>query len=269
MGWLSDIGSFLSSNKDLIGTVAGVGGALIGSSAAKDTAAALNKTAGQAAEMSKFTPYGVTTGFGQSWFDPKKQTAGYQLDPGLAAYRDKLMMLGAEALPGQINPTANAQQYYDEIQAMMAPARQQEQLGLQQNLFGSGRLGMRLAGEGAGAGAGGMYQPDVLGYNKAQELANMQLAQQARTQSMAELDQAIGRGTGLFQTGLGVEQLGMTPLQLGAEIGGRATTAGAQQAQYLLGGAQQAAQANLAGSVGWMNTMKDMGTSLMQYGGGR
>lgn len=239
------------------------------SSAAKDAANAQIETAKIAADMAKFTPYGVTTGFGTSYFDDKTQTAGYQLDPALAAYRDKLMGMGAEALPGTMDPTANAQQYYNEVQQMLAPQRAQEQTQLQQNIFGSGRLGMRLAGEAAGAGAGGMYQPDVLGYSKAQELANQQLAQQARAQSMAELDASIARGTGLFQQGLGVEQLGMTPLTLGAEIGGRASTSGANAGQMLMQGGLGAAQANLAAGVGWGNTLGDMGIGLMKYGGNR
>ena len=248
---------------------AGLGLGLLGqskaSSAAKDAANAQLESAKIAAEMSKFTPYGVTTGFGSSWFDADTQTAGYELDPALAAYRDKLMSMGAEALPGTMDPTANAQMYYDEIKAMQEPMRQQEQAQLQQNMFGSGRLGMRLAGEGAGAGAGGMYQPEVLGYNKANALADQALAQQARTASMAELDAAINRGTGLFTSGMGVEQLGLTPLELGATIGGRATAAGQQAGAQLMAGGQAAAQANLASGMGWSNTMKDLGLGLMQF----
>lgn len=235
------------------------------SDAAQQSATDLMNLTNAATEMSKFTPYGVTTGFGSSWFDTEKQQAGYQLDPALAAYRDKLLLMGTSALPSTMDTAAAGQQYYDEIQAMMQPARQQEQQQLQQNLFGSGRLGMRLAGDAAGAGSGGMYQPDVLGYNKAQELANQQLAMQARQQAQNELDASINRGTGLWQTGLGIEQLGMTPLSLGAEIGGRATSAGASAANQLLTGGQAAAQANLASGVGWSNTLKDLGLGLMKY----
>ena len=248
---------------------ASLGLGLLGQSQASNAAEAAGdkqlEAAKIAADMSKFTPYGVTTGFGSSWFDTENNTAGYELDPALAAYRDKLMGMGAEALPSTMDPTANAQNYYDEMQAMMAPARAQEQTQLQQNLFGSGRLGMRLAGEAAGAGAGGMYQPDVLGYNKANALADQSLAQQARQQSMNELDAAIARGTGLFTSGIGVEELGMKPLAIGAELGGRASSAGANAGQYMMGGAQGAAQANLASGMGWANTMKDMGLGLMQF----
>lgn len=262
---LSSVGSWLGNNSDLVATAGSLYGQYQASNAAKDAAAAQMNAANIAADMSKFTPYGITTGLGSSWYDTEKQQAGYELDPALAAYRDKLLLMGTEALPQSLDTSAAAQGYYNDIQAMMAPARAQEQKQLQQNLFGSGRLGLRLSGEGAGAGVGGMYQPDVLGYNKAQELANQQLAQQARTQAQAEMDAAINRGTGLWQTGLGVEQLGMTPLTLGAEIGGRATSGNQAAATALLGGANAAAQANLASGVGWSNTMKDLGLGLMKY----
>ena len=252
----------------LIGAGAGLLGQAMASRSADKAAATQLHAANKAAEMSKFTPYGVTTGFGQSWFDTEKQTAGYTLDPALAAYRDQLMMMGAGSLPTEIDPTARADQYYGEMVDMMQPSRQMEQTQLQQNLFGSGRLGMRLAGEAAGAGAGGgMYQPDVLGYNKATELANQQLAMQARQQSMNELDAAIARGTGLMTSGFGVEQLGMGTIGMGSELGGRATAAGTQAGSALLGGAQAAAQANLASGVGWANTLGDIGGRLMTYGG--
>ena len=252
-----------------LATVGGIGLGLLGQrsaqKAAKQAAADQLQAAQVAAEASKFTPYSVTTGLGRGFFDTEAQTAGYELDPALTAYRDALMSLGAQALPQDVDTTARAQQYYDELQAMQAPARAQQQQQLKQDLFGSGRLGMRLSGEAAGAGAGGMYQPDVLGFNKARELADDAMAMQARQQAMTELDQSIARGTGLMQTGLGVEQLGLTPLRLGGEFGGLATTAGANQAQALLQGGLGAAQANLAAGVGASNTLGGLGLGLMRY----
>ena len=263
---LSSVGNWMGDNANLIGTVGSLAGQYAASNAAKDAAKAQMNLASQAAELSKFTPYGVTTGYGSSWFDTEKQQAGYELDPALAAYRDRLMMMGSEALPTSMDTQAAADQYYQDVQAMMAPQRAAEQKQLQQNLFGSGRLGMRLAGEGAGAGSGaGMVQPDIFGYNKAQELANQQLAMQARQNAQNEMDAAINRGTGLWQTGLGVEQLGMTPLTLGAELGGRATSGNQAAATALMQGGGAAAQANLASGVGWSNTLKDLGLGLMKF----
>jgi hypothetical protein len=145
---------------------------------------------------------------------------------------------------------------------MMAPQRQAENLAMQQDLFGSGRLGMRLSGEATGAGTG-MVQPDVFGMNQARAQADAALAQQSRAQAMTEMDASIARGTGMLQTGLGIEQLGLTPLELGGTFGGYASNAGSTQANALLQGGMNAANANLAAGVGTMNMYKDMGLGLL------
>ena len=111
----------------------------------------------------------------------------------------------------------------------------------------------------------GMYQPDVLGLNKSRAMADQALAMQARQQAQNELDAAIARGTGLFQQGFGVEQLGMSPLTMGAEFGGRASTAGASAAQSLMQGGLGAAQANLAAGLNTSNTLSSLGLGLLKY----
>lgn len=231
---------------DLGKTALGAYGAYKQSQAAKDAAKAQQRAAEAAADVATFKPYSVTTGFGSSYFNPETQTAGYELDPALAAWRDQMMQSAAQAMPTSFDTTANAQQYYDEMQSMMRPAREQENLAMQQDLFGSGRLGMRLAGEGAGAGTG-MVQPDVFGLNQSRSLADQALAQQARTQAQTELDAAIARGTGLFNTGIGVEQLGLKPLEIGGNLGGAAMSPAAAEA--LLSGGMGAAASNYAAGL--------------------
>lgn len=247
-----------------IGTGLGVIGSINAGNAADDAAAAQLEAAKIAADAAAFKPYSVTTGLGTSYFNTEDNTAGYQLDPALAAWRDQMMLAAGQAMPSSFDTTANAQQYYDEMQAMMAPSRQQENLQMQQDLFGSGRLGMRLAGEGAGAGTG-MVQPDVFGMNQARTQADQALAQQARAQAQTELDQAIARGTGLFQTGVGIEQLGLTPLELGGTFGGYGSSAGSAQANALLQGGLGAAQANLAAGLGSSNMLGQLGLGLMKF----
>jgi len=264
--FLDDVGGFLSGNSGLVGGLASLAGNYLSSKSAKDAAADISATAQKAAETAAFRPYAVSTGLGTSFFDAKNQRAKYELDPALQAFRDQYLLMGAQTLPSDLDPTSRAQGYYNEMQTMMQPMRQQENLQMQQDLFGSGRLGMRLAGEAAGAGAGtGMYQPDVLGMNKARELANQQLAQQARVQSQTELDQAIARGTGLFQTGIGVEQLGLTPLELGAQLGGYNAQAAGTSANALLQGGLTAAQANMAAGLNSANLFGGFGANLMKY----
>lgn len=229
------------------------------SQAAKDAAAAQQAAASQAADAATFKPYSVTTGFGTSYFNPETQTAGYDLDPALAAWRDQMLMSAGQAMPTSFDTTANAQQYYDEMQSMMQPARQAENLQMQQDLFGSGRLGMRLAGAGAGAGTG-MVQPDVFGLNQSRSQADQALAQQARTQAQTELDAAIARGTGLFNTGVGVEQLGLKPLEIGGNLGGAAMSPAA--AESLLSGGLGAAASNYAAGLNTAGMFSGLANTL-------
>lgn len=249
---------------EAVGLGLGLLGQQAASSSARNAAAAQLESAKIAADAAAFKPYSVTTGLGTGYFNPETQTAGYTLDPALQAWRDQYMMSAAQAMPSSFDTAANAQQYYNEMQAMMQPARQAENLQMQQDLFGSGRLGMRLAGEGVGAGSG-MVQPDVFGMNQARAQADQALAQQARAQAMTELDQSIARGTGMLQTGLGIEQLGLTPLELGGTFGGYGSSAGSAQANALLSGGLGAAQANLAAGLGTSNMMGQLGLGLMQY----
>lgn len=258
------VGAVKDNPFQAIGTGLGLLGTLKSGSAAKDAAAAQLQAAQLAADAAAFKPYSVTTGLATGYFDPESQTAGYTLDPALQAWRDSMMTAAGQAMPTSFDTSANAQQYFDEMQQMMQPARQAENLALQQDLFGSGRLGMRLAGEGAGAGSG-MVQPDVFGMNQARAQADQALAQQARAQAMTELDQSIARGTGLFQTGVGIEQLGLTPLEMGGTFGGYGSNAGSQQAQALMAGGLGAAQANLAAGLGTSNMMGQLGLGLMKF----
>lgn len=232
--------------------------------AAQQAADAQLEAARIAADAAAFKPYSVTTGLGTSYFNADDNTAGYILDPALQAWRDQYMTSAARAMPTSFDTTANAQQYYNEMQQMMAPSRQAENLAMQQDLFGSGRLGLRLAGEGAGTGSAGMVQPDVFGLNQSRALADQALAQQARAQAQTELDQSIARGTGLFQTGVGIEQLGLTPLELGGTFGGYGSSAGSAQANALLQGGLGAAQANLAAGLGTSNMLGNLGLGLMK-----
>lgn len=254
---------------DWLTAAATLGAGYLGSQAAKSAAQSAAETqqkiGEQAAEMSQFKPYTVTTGFGTGYFDEEAQRAGYELDPVLQAYRDELMNLGAAGLPTTMDVGARTADYYNQMQNVMAPTRAQEDVALRQNIFGSGRLGMRLAGEAAGAGPGGMYQPDVFGQQRARSLADQALAMQSRQQAQNELDAAISRGTGLMQQGFGVEQLGMSPLTMGAEFGGRASQAGAAAAQGLLQGGLGAAQANLAAGLNTANLYQNLGLGLMKF----
>ena len=253
-----------------IGMIIGAGASLLGSSmqadATRDAAAAQERAARIAAEAAKFKPYSISTGFGTSFFDENKQEAGYTLDPTLQAFRNA-MYGGAGEFMGQIqtDPQAAAQQYYNQQQALMAGSRGAEDIALRQQQLQQGRIGLGLSGASQGAGMGtGYVNPEQYQQQLARAQADQQLAAQSTQLAQADIDRAIARGTGLLQTGLGIEEYGLKPLQIGADIGNRVATAGANQAQALLAGGQAAANANLAGGLAGAGMFGNLGSALMK-----
>lgn len=246
-----------------------IGSTLLSSNAANkaaDRAAAASTAAGkQAAKAAEFKPYGVTTGFGTSYFNPKTQQAGYTLDPVLEAFRNS-MYAGAGEFMGQVqsDPQAAAQNYYNQQQALMAGGRGAEDIALRQQQLQQGRIGLGLSGSALGAGQGtGYVNPQQYQQQLARAMADQQLAAQSTQMAQADIDRAINRATGLFQTGAGIEEMGLRPLTIGADIGSRQAVSGGQQAQALLAGGQGAAQAGLAGGIAQANMFGNLGKSLI------
>ena len=219
--------------------------------AAAQAAAANEAAARVAADAAAFKPYAISTGFGSSYFDPEKNRAGYELDPLLSAFRNQMYGQAASAL-GNIpsSPEAAAQQYYNQQQALMAGGRGAEDIALRQQQLQQGRIGLGLSGASQGAGAGtGYVNPQQYQRDLARAQTDQQLAAQSYLQGQTDIDRAITRGTGLLQTGLGIEEYGLRPLTIGADIGSKQAVSGGNQAQALLSGGQAAAQANLAGNI--------------------
>ena len=251
-------------------TLLPIGLSLFGASqargAARESAQSNLEAAQIAAEASKFKPYSISTGFGTSFFDENKQEAGYTLDPTLEAFRNA-MYGGAGEFMGQIqtDPQAAAQQYYNQQQGLMAGQRGAEDIALRQQQLQSGRIGLGLSGASQGAGAGtGYVNPEQYQRDLARSMADQQLAAQSTQLAQADIDRAIARGTGLLQTGLGIEVYGLKPLQIGADIGNKVATAGANQGQMLLAGGTAAANANLAGGLAGAGMFGNLGAALMK-----
>ena len=222
--------------------------------AAAQAAAANEAAARVAADAAAFKPYAISTGFGTSYFDPEKNRAGYELDPLLSAFRNQMYGQAATAL-GNIpsSPEEAARNYYNQQQALMAGSRGAEDIALRQQQLQQGRIGLGLSGASQGAGAGtGYVNPQQYQQQLARAQVDQQLAAQSYLQGQSDIDRAITRGTGLLQTGLGIEEQGLRPLTIGADIGSKQAVSGGQQAQALLSGGQAAAQANLAGNIAGM-----------------
>ena len=128
------------------GAAAAVGASVVGSviqgdaakSAAQTSADAQRYAADQAAAAAKFTPYGVTTGFGSSNFgyDANGQpTASYTLNPQLQALRDQMLSQAGSYNPQQIGQAA--QPLFGGANQAFAGANQV--LGTANTAFGGGQ----------------------------------------------------------------------------------------------------------------------------------
>lgn len=170
-----------------------------------------------------------------------------------------LFGLGAQYLA--TSPEQARQQYIAEQQALLDPIRQREEQRLGASVFGRGRAGLNIGTQG---------QPELAALAGARRTQDLQLA--AAADQAAQ--QRIGFGAGLFGTGAGLfgtqyglqtqalgpfqsqfglsqllEQAAQQPLDIGAQLGGRTATAGANVGQTLLAGGMGAAQTRLQGSL--------------------
>jgi len=130
-------------------------------------------------------------------------------------------------------------------QDLLAPSRERQYAGLQNQLFQTGRGGLAVGGTGLRPGGGGglgAANPELEAYYNA--IAQQDAGLAAQAQQMGQQQTAFGaglfgQGAGLlgqytsgltgsyspFTTGLGtaqtIESLGQAPLEMGAALGGR------------------------------------------------
>ena len=259
---------------DIVGPVLGYMGAKKQASATTDAARMQSDAAREAAEMARFRPVGITTGFGSSQFTTDAEGnvsgAGYQLTPELQAIRDRLMSQAGAYDPTQIAQQAQAlgtgagslfgaaqgylsespeiarQRYISQQQGLLAPMNEQNLAGIRNRLFQTGRTGLATGG----TMAGGMQatNPELAAYYNA-------LAQQ-QSQLAAGADQAAQQqqvfGAGLFGQGAGLlgQQSALTagayaPLQTQLGLAGSVEQLGQQPLELgsALGGRQAQAGA--------------------------
>jgi hypothetical protein len=165
-------------------------------------------------------------------------------------------------------PEQARSQYLQEQYAMLDPIRQREEQRLGASVFGRGRAGLNI---------GDVGQPELAALATARRTQDLQLAAQAEQ----EARNRIAYGTGLFgeagrlqttalapfQTQFGVSQLleqaALQPLDIGAQLGGRTATAGAQAGQSLLQGGLAASQTRLGGQQQQIAANQLAGQNLM------
>lgn len=110
-----------------------------------------------------------------------------------------LQALGRDPSQFQFNNDLDGatQNYFNQQSALLDPMFQQQRTQMQQDMFGSGRLGLQLAGGAVGAG-GGMVNPDAFGLARAQSQTLADVAGQSRQMAMDEQQQQFGLESGMF-----------------------------------------------------------------------
>jgi hypothetical protein len=235
---------------------------------------------------------------------PRLMGAGYEASPEIRAYQDRLAALAGQGLTqaeaaqaaaaplggaaqslfglgaGYLaeSPEAARQRAFNMLQDVRRPEQMREEARLASSVFGRGRAGVNIGGAG---------QPELFALARARD------EQRARDVLAAEdlAQRQIGFGAGLFGTGSSlygtmyqlptqalspfmtafgaqqaVEQAALQPLEIGANLGGRAVnTAGAQALlQGGLGAAQTRLQGGLVGPTLLAQGLSNFGNQYMQ-----
>jgi len=255
----------------VLGGASLLGGAMQGSAArdaASTSAAAQRESAALAAEAQKFRPVGITSNFGTSnfQFDPNGYLtgAGYTLDPRLQAVQGGLLgglpqsqqdVANIQNMGRQYmaqSPQEQAQQYIAQQQALLQPSRDRQMAALGTQNYNQGTTGLSVAQGGTMAAA----NPYASALANAQALQDLQLAAQATQAGQQQYTFGQGLLSSAYsplQSQLGtaatLEQLGQSPLDIGAQLGGRTATAGANVGNTLLQGGLNAARTAQAGNA--------------------
>lgn len=171
----------------------------------------------------QFQPYtytsqiGTTTGTpsGQYGFNAESQINPTLVDIGQAAlpypqpFLEGFATQAGRQLPmfgGVDTGEQRAADIFRTQSALLEPDLERQRQQLQSDLFGSGRLGLQLSGEAAGAGTG-MVQPDAYGLGLAQSRALAELSSKSRLQAQAEQQQAYNQALQGFLTNEQQQQL--------------------------------------------------------------
>ena len=138
-----------------------------------------------AADMAKFQPYTVTGNLATGRTTPEGGL-DLQLSPEELA-RQQARFGQAEGLFGQVgvDPAVAQRELYEQIRSVQRPEEERERLRMQEGLFSGGRGGISQAQY------GGSNQ-ETFGFDLAQAEARNKASLDARTQALAEQQQALG-----------------------------------------------------------------------------
>jgi len=161
---------------------------------------------------------GESFNFSQNLDPQLKELYGQSLDqasPALSQYFTKLQ--GADQTPFSYDQSMEqaTNDYFAQQQQALNPVFAQQRQQLQSDLFGSGRMGLMLAGDAAGAGGGGMVNPDAFGLAQGQAQALQQAYAGSRQAAMGEQAQGYGQAAGTYGMNQQAFQQQLANLQAG------------------------------------------------------
>ena len=112
---------------------------------------------------------------------------------------ERMYGLAGQALPTSYDVAGKTQEYYNRMQQLVAPQREQQLAQTRQGLFNTGRTGFAIGA----TQAGGMLatNPEMAAYYNALAQQDLELANRAETQARAQLQEDISTAGRLFGGG--------------------------------------------------------------------
>ena len=169
----------------------------------------LELLAEQARAGTEFKPYTVTSGLANIATTPEGGF-GINLSPEQQALQAQLQGQAA-GLFGQVGQDPAAQQaaIFEQIRATQRPEEERQRLALEERMLSQGRLGL-------GSSAYGGSSPELLAQETARQEAMSRASLGARTQALAEQQQALAGATGLLSSGYQPQREALNLLQTSA-----------------------------------------------------
>ena len=157
----------------------------------------------------EFKPYTVTSGLANIGTTPEGGF-GINLSPEQQALQAQLQGQAA-GLFGQVGQDPAAQQaaIFEQIRATQRPEEERQRLALEERMLSQGRLGL-------GSAAYGGSSPELLAQETARQEAMGRASLGARTQALAEQQQALAGATGLLSSGYQPQREALNLLQTSA-----------------------------------------------------
>ena len=157
----------------------------------------------------EFKPYTVTSGLANIATTPEGGF-GINLSPEQQALQAQLQGQAA-GLFGQVGQDPAAQQaaIFEQIRATQRPEEERQRLALEERMLSQGRLGL-------GSAAYGGSSPELLAQETARQEAMGRANLGARTQALAEQQQALAGATGLLSAGYQPQREALSLLQTSA-----------------------------------------------------